>query len=222
MIRRLLLVLPFIATLHAGVRIDVDSLGTALGGWKPKKSIVDYSLSGSDYRTYKPEVSPTPEGGIFVSIRIDYLRGWFSSDDHAVLEVTIDKAGAVVSAQSSLALQGVKITSDVIRAGGSVGKDVPVVGTAVKVGADMTADLTSKLMRENIVEPGRVNFPAVVRHNYNHLFQSIRVMDGNALLPLDPEKNEHPAPPMVAPPVTAPPKLDVKGAPATKTDEIKK
>ena len=59
-------------------------------------------------------------------------------DDHAVLEVTIDKNGSIVSAQSNLALQGKTISSDVIRTGGSVGLGVPGVGAAVKVGADLT------------------------------------------------------------------------------------
>lgn len=222
MIRRLLLALSLVSTLHAGVRIDMDAYGKAMGGWKPKKSIVDYTLSGSDYRTYKPEVSPTPEGGLFVSLRIDHMRGWLASDDHAVLEITIDKSGAIVSAQSSLALQGLTITSDVIRAGANVGQGVPVVGSAVKVGMDMTADLSSKLLREKIVEPGRVNFPAAVRHNYNHLFQSIRVVDDSAPAPLDPAKIEHPAKVADAPPATGTPKLDVKAPGTGQTTEIKK
>lgn len=172
---RFALVLPLVTTLHAGVGIDIDAFGKSLGGWNVKsKSACDYDLSGSEYRTYKPELTPTPDGGVFASIRIDHRRGWLASDDHAVLEVTISKDGTIATAQSNLALQGRTISSDVIRTGGTVGGGVPGVGAAVKVGADLTADLSSKLLREKVVEPGRVNFPAAVRHNYNLLFQAIR------------------------------------------------
>jgi hypothetical protein len=163
------------APLHAGVGIDIEAFGKSLGGWSAKgKTACEYDLSGSGYRTYKPEITPTPDGGVFASIRIDHVRGWLASDDHAVLEVTVGKDGSIVSAQSNLALQGKTISSDVIRTGGTVASGTPVVGGAVKVGADLTADLSSKLLREKVVEPGRVNFPAAVRHNYNLLFQAIR------------------------------------------------
>lgn len=214
MIRFLLLPL-LLSVLHAGVRIDQDALGESLGGWTvKKKSAADYDLSGAEYRTYKPEISPTPEGGIFVSLRIDHRRGWLASDDHAVLEITIDRDGAIVSAQSSLALQGRTVSSDLIRAGGDVGKGVPGVGAAVKVGADLTADLSAKLLREKIVEPGRVNFPAAIRHNYNLLFQAIRTTPEHVPAPLDPSKLERKVEPKPAP------KLDVKGV--GQATEVKK
>jgi biotin carboxyl carrier protein len=38
----------------------------------------------------------------------------------------------------------------------------------------LVADLTAKMLQEKIVEPGRVSYPAVLRHNYNLLFQAIR------------------------------------------------
>lgn len=176
---RIALVLSLVSTLHAGVSIDIDAFGKSLGGWKAKgKEACDYDLSGASYRTFKPEVTPTPDGGIFASVRIDNRRGWLANDDHAVLEVTIDKNGSIISAQSNLALQGRTISSDVIRTTGTVGGAVPGVGAAVKIGADLTADLSSKLLREKVVEPGRVSFPAAVRHNYNLLFQAIRTDDG--------------------------------------------
>lgn len=176
---RTALVLSLVSTLHAGVTLDIEAFGKSLGGWKAKgKEACDYDLSGSEYRTYKPEITPTPDGGIFASVRIDNRRGWLASDDHAVLEVTFDKNGSIVSAQSNLALQGRTISSDVIRTTGNVGGAVPGVGAAVKIGADLTADLSSKLLREKVVEPGRVSFPSAVRHNYNLLFQAIRKDDG--------------------------------------------
>ena len=161
--------------LAASVFIDEDAFGDSLGGWGKKKTAAEYPLSGATYRTYKPEISPTPDGGIFVSIRIDHVRGWLSSDDHAILEITFNGKGGIVSAQSTVALQGRSIKTDVITGGTEAGKSVLSPEGAVQVGTDLIADLSAKLLRENLVEAGRVSFPAVLRHNYNRLFQAVRV-----------------------------------------------
>jgi hypothetical protein len=159
----------------AQVRVDADALGKSLGGWnKRSKTAAEYPLSGSTYRTFKPEVSPTPSGGLFVSVRIDHVRGWLSSDDHATLEVTFDSKGQIESAQSNIAIQGRSISSDVIVGTGAAAQQVVEMDRAVQVGTDLVANLTAKLLRENIVESGRVSFPAAVRHNYNLLFQAMR------------------------------------------------
>ena len=213
---RLALVLPLVTTLHASVGIDIEAFGKSLGGWNVKaKSACDYDLSGSGYRTYKPELTPTPDGGVFASVRIDHRRGWLASDDHAVLEVTISKEGTIASAQSNLALQGRTISSDVIRTGGAMGGGVPGVGAAVKVGADLTADLSSKLLREKVVEPGRVNFPSAVRHNYNLLFQAIRTnIETTATTPAQPQGTAAPVP-------APPPAPEAKPAEAKKEEPKK-
>jgi hypothetical protein len=181
--KRLLLALIILLapSLHGGVDIDIDAFGESLGGWKGKTSTVSYTLSGAEYRTYKPEITPTPDGGIFVSLRIDHRRGWLSSDDHAVLEVSFGADGSVASAQSNLAIQGRTIASDLIRSTAQAGAKVSGAEGAVKIGADLVADLSSKLLREKIVEAGRVNFPAVLRHNYNLLFQAVRLRAENVV-----------------------------------------
>ncbi|MGJ8726082.1 MAG: hypothetical protein ACSHYB_16115 [Roseibacillus sp.] len=154
----------------AGPILNVDRLGEQLGGWEVKGSrAADYERSGSKYRTWKPEVTPMLDGGLFISVRIDHLRGLFASDDHASLQVTLDKNGNIVSAQSSMAFQGQKITSDAIKLGANAGTSAMGVEQVAKVGTDLLADLTSKLLRENVAEPGRVTFPAVIHHNYNLL-----------------------------------------------------
>ncbi len=187
----------------AEVRIDEDSFGSSLGGWKKRdKQAAEYPLSGATYRTYKPEITPTPDGGIFVSIRIDHMRGWLASDDHAVLEITINQEGMISSAQSNIAIQGRSISSDLIRSTGEVGKEIVGADRAVQIGTDLVADLSAKLLREKIVEAGRVSFPAVLRHNYNLLFQSIRV--------------EKPAPPQMDAPAPA---VEPKPVPPTKPAE---
>jgi hypothetical protein len=195
----------------AGVGISEADFGKNLGGWtKRGKQAAEYPLSGSTYRTYQPEVSPTPDGGIFVSVRIDHVRGWLSSDDHATLEITVNAKGAVVSAQSNIAIQGRSISSDVILGSNAAGRQV-AVGTdrAVQIGTDLVADLSAKLLREKLVEAGRVSFPAALRHNYNLLFQAVRV-DGAPVTLTEGAPVAIPASPGVktaavtAPPVPAP------------------
>ncbi len=200
------------------VRVDDEAFGKSLGGWtKRDNKVAEYPLSGAVYRTYKPEISPTPEGGIFVSLRIDHVRGWMASDDHAVLEITVGPKGAIVSARSTIAFQGRSIASDMILSGNEAGKEI--LGTdhaAVKVGSDLVANLSAKLLRENVVEPGRVSFPAVLRHNYNLLFQAIRhdAADGN---PESPSPPTAPVPdkatPTLPPPVTPEKAKPAPGAP---------
>lgn len=181
----------------AGISVDAAAFGERLGGWNKRgKSAAEYALSGATYRTYRPEVTPTPDGGLFVSLRIDHVRGWLSSNDHAVLEVTISKDGGIATAQSSIAIQGRSITSDVIRGGTDAGQKLAGVDRAVQIGTDLVADLSAKMLREKIVEAGRVSFPAVLRHNYNLLYQSIRVAEATAEDVIDPgAAEEKPADP---------------------------
>ena len=173
LLARLSLVL--LAAGHAvAAELDLEAFGESLGGWRKDGQTVDYELSGAKYRTFRPEITPTPDGGMFVSVRIDHLRGWLSNNDHAVLEVSFGPDGSVVSAQSNLAIQGRTISSDLIRSSANAGAAVTGVEGAVRIGTDLVADLSSKLLREKIVEAGRVTYPAALRHNYNLLFQAIR------------------------------------------------
>jgi hypothetical protein len=160
----------------AQVTINEAAFGKSLGGWKKHgKKAAEYPLSGSTYRTFRPEVTPTPNGGLFVSIRIDHVRGIFSSNDHATLEITVNANGGIESAQSNIAIQGRSISSDVILGTNQAGQAAVGMDRAVQVGTELVANLSAKMLREKIVESGRVTFPAVVRHNYNLLYQSIRV-----------------------------------------------
>ncbi len=199
------------------VKVDEEAFGKSLGGWtKREKATAEYPISGASYRTYKPEISTTPEGGIFVSVRIDHVRGWLSSDDHAVLEITVSPQGKITSAQSNIAIQGKSITSDVILSGNQAGKALLAPEAAVQVGTDLIANLSEKLLREKIVEAGRVSFPAVLRHNYNKLYQAIRVEVPATVpapeppkeQPAQPEKAKEPAPAETPKPENAP--LEVK------------
>lgn len=212
-----------VSPLDAGVAVDVELFGKNLGGWSARGGkAAEYKISDSAYRTWKPEVSPTPDGGIFVSVRIDHRRGMLASDDHASLELSFGPDGMLQSAQSSLALQGRHITSDLIRGsadlGGKAAKGVvPGADRAVKIGGDLVADLSEKLLREKIVEPGRVTYPAAIRHNFNHLYKSVRFEAEQPVeLPADRPDPVPPAPEPAQPPPTpgSPPAQPAANPPA--------
>ena len=217
--KSILFLLTTLLPLSAAVTIDAEAFGKDLGGWKKRgNTAAEYPLSGAEYRTYKPETSPTPDGGIFISVRIDHVRGWLATDDHAILEITVSPVGAIVSAQSNIAIQGRSIKSEMILGGNEGGKAILSPEGAVRIGTDLVADLSAKLLRENLVEAGRVSFPASLRHNYNRLYQAIRV-DGVQVLPAAP------APPPIVMPPTNPPSAPIIPAkpptPGTTPLEIK-
>lgn len=208
--------LGLIAPVHAEVEVDVEAFGLSLGGWLARKGkAAEYEISEAGYRTYQPEVSPSPDGGIFVSVRIDHRRGFFASDDHASLELSFSPEGDLVSAQSSLALQGRTISSELIKGGASASTSVaaPQIERAVKVGTDLVADLSSKLLREKIVEPGRVSFPAAIRHNYNLLYKAVKTKTSPTLA-TTPSSSSTPAPAADATPSATPP-AGASGTPDT-------
>lgn len=160
--------------LGAAPELKLAKMGEAMGGWKDKGGkAARFEVSGSSYRCWKPEVSPTPLGGIFVSLRIDHLRGLLASDDHASLEVTFDGDGNIVSCRSSIALQGKRVTSDLVEGTGRLGASLVGMELAAKVGTEMISNLSAKILRENLKEPGRVSFPAVLQHQYNLLCLSV-------------------------------------------------
>ncbi|MCX6852588.1 MAG: hypothetical protein NTY98_27170 [Verrucomicrobia bacterium] len=198
-LRPLVLFLLTVSVARAGVEVDIEKFGESLGGWtKEKKKAAEYKFSEVDFRTYKPEVTTAPDGGVFISVRVDHLRGMFSSDDHASLEMSFAPDGTLLSSQASISIQARRISSDMFRNGGkqAAGAAGQVVGgtvaQAAKIGSDVFGTLASKLLRENVTEPGRIAYPAALRHNYNLLFQCVKfvkdppkalVVEGDPLRP---------------------------------------
>jgi hypothetical protein len=57
-------------------RLNLARMGKELTGWSNKDGTAAvYHRQGSNYRTYKPMVMQTPAGGLFVSTKIDHIRG---------------------------------------------------------------------------------------------------------------------------------------------------
>jgi hypothetical protein len=180
---------------RAGVEVDMEEFGKTLGGWKKEDGkAAEYKFSESDYRTYKPEISQAPDGGIFISVRVDHLRGMFSSDDHASIEMSFGPDGTLLSSQAAISIQERRISSDMFRSGGQSAAKAAgdLVGgmaeKAAKLSGNVFASLASKVLRENVTEPGRIAYPAALRHNYNLLYQCVKVTkDPPKALPVEGE-----------------------------------
>ncbi|WP_395733923.1 hypothetical protein [Prosthecobacter sp.] len=202
-LRPLALLFLTVSVASAGVEVDIEKFGSSLGGWnKEKKKAAEYKFSEVYYRTYKPEVTAAPDGGVFISVRVDHLRGMFSSDDHASLEMSFAPDGTLLSSQAAISIQSRRISSDMFRSGGSSAAKAAgefVGGTAekaAKLSSNVFANLAGKLLRENVTEPGRIAYPAALRHNYNLLYQCVKfvkdppkalVVEGDPIRPKPPE-----------------------------------
>lgn len=207
-LRPLALLILTACVARAGVEVNIEKFGESLGGWnKEKHKAAEYKFSEVDYRTYKPEVTTAPDGGVFISVRVDHLRGMFSSDDHASLEMSFAPDGTLLSSQAAISIQARRISSDMFRSGGKqvAGAAGQVVGgtvaQAAKIGGDVFGSLASKLLRENVTEPGRIAYPAALRHNYNLLYQCVQyvkdppkalVVEGDPIRPKPPEPKRAP------------------------------
>lgn len=180
--RSVFVLLLLAAAAQAGVELDIEKFGESLGGWRKEgKKAAEYKFSETDFRTYKPEVTQAPDGGLFISVRVDHLRGMFSADDHASIEMSFAPDGELLSSQATISIQDRRISSDMFRSGGqSAAKAAGDLagGTAekaAKLGSNVFASLASKVLREKVTEPGRIAYPAALRHNYNLLYQCVSV-----------------------------------------------
>ncbi|BDS07538.1 hypothetical protein NT6N_25780 [Oceaniferula spumae] len=173
--KSLLILFLTLATAGAQLIVDVDAFGKELGGWNSKgKKASDYTMSDVQYRTFKPVITETPGGGRFISLRIDNLRGFFSSDDHALLQVSVNGKGELVSLESSIHSQGKSVKSDVVMGTGKNIASMMKGDVILNAGLSLAKDLSAKISGEKNAEAGRVIYPAVIVHNYNKLMKSIR------------------------------------------------
>lgn len=194
--RPLLFFLLTASAVRAGVEVDVEEFGKSLGGWRKEGGkAAEYQFSETDYRTYKPEISQAPDGGVFISVRVDHLRGMFSADDHASLEMSFGPDGTLLSSQAAISIQNRRISSDMFRSGGQSAAKAAgdlaggMAEKAAKLSGNVFASLASKVLRENVTEPGRIAYPAALRHNYNLLFQCVKITkDPPKALPVEGEE----------------------------------
>ncbi|MEZ5304076.1 MAG: hypothetical protein R3F11_26055 [Verrucomicrobiales bacterium] len=88
------------------IDFDSDEFGQSLGGWDDKDGVAArYITDRTTFRTYRPTVTKTPEGGIFISTRITQM-GTASEQELCYLHMTFDSDGKIVSSQVKIKLGG--------------------------------------------------------------------------------------------------------------------
>ena len=182
--------------------LDIDSFIKELGGWEDKAmSKAKYAWSGSNFRTYKPVMTRTPEGGVFVTAQIHQVSAVAS--DVAVLEMTFDRSGDLISAQVKIRMGRRTYDTQLVKPEPALpappGEGAPpaplappvseVIATELfkKLDAEVAKwneTLTSQKTRKDLIgrltqssrqnQNVRVNFSGVVRHNFNLIAANVR------------------------------------------------
>lgn len=162
-----------ITSLTNAATFDTNAFGNSLGGWKKKKNTAaEYKSADSNYRTYKPTVSPTPDGGVFVSTKIDHIRGW-GGDDHCQLNMTFDKDGKIVSSSAEIKMGDKSFNTQIVTASAALAGASGGTTAVIALGAEVAKKLQDQISKWN-EGGGRANFPAVVTHNFNLIASSVR------------------------------------------------
>jgi hypothetical protein len=149
-------------------RLNIARMGNELTGWSDKGgTAAEYKEAGSNYRTYKPMVTHTPAGGLFISTKLDHIRGGLppdNKDDHDQLDMEFDRDGHLASVRSVMTIQGIpQFDTDLVQASvDAVGDDEDA--KIAEVGAKLVNSLITFISNYN-EHGGRANFPAVVKHN---------------------------------------------------------
>lgn len=152
-------------------KLDKKLLGEKLGGWDDKDGkAAKYESAGSNYRMYKPSATKTQDGGLFISTKLDHIRG-MGGDDHCQLEITLDSAGKIVSAESSITMGDKSFDTGLIEAAALLTAN-PEIIVVTAIATEMYKDMKKQIAKWTD-DGGRKNFPAVVKHGFNHILNSV-------------------------------------------------
>ena len=162
------------------LQFDMKKLGVLLTKWDKKNgTAAEYKQSNSNYRTYKPSVSTTPQGGLFIATTIDHIRG-FAKDDHAQLEMEFNASGAIISSRAKFDIaDNPRFDTGLVKSAAAVAGGVasgPEAGAASGAIAEVAAKIANSLsgaISKMGEHGGRANFPAIVRMNMNKIFESL-------------------------------------------------
>ncbi len=152
----------------AAERLD-DLLAPAYSYWPHKKGeAYEHTSQNSNYRVWIPEISEAPDGSLFVSAKLDHIRGW-ATDDHAIITLRFTRDGMLQSADSTIILADDRVFTASIEAARDLAevinsKEGRIAVASVKLAQKLYVDLLS--LGEG---GGRAHFPAVVGHHINHI-----------------------------------------------------
>ncbi|GAA0597883.1 hypothetical protein GCM10009416_40140 [Craurococcus roseus] len=149
------------------IAFDMDKFGRLLTGWDKKDgSAAEYKSSGSNYRTYKPSVANTGDGGLYLFTKLDHIRG-MAKDDHAQIELTLGPDGQAESWRAHMQIQGNPqfdtglVTSAAAFAG-------PKYAAIANVASKVLNSLSTFVAQQG-EHGGRAAFPNVVQMNLLHM-----------------------------------------------------
>lgn len=145
------------------LNFDIDALGRKLGGWDDKdRQAAKYKSSDSDYRTYKPRHSGTPDGELYLTMKIDHIRG-MAQDDHANVELWIGPDGQFSKWRVKVAIAGnPKFDTGLVTAAAAL-VSAKAAGIAFVVASIVNS--LSDFMATVTDHGGRAHFPGVVQWN---------------------------------------------------------
>ena len=92
---------------------DTEGFGQQLNGWKKNRTAL-YDFTDASYRTYMPTVTETVGGGIYISTQVDLLL-FGSKGAVSHIDMTLDAAGVLQSAQLRSTLAGKTIDTGLVR-----------------------------------------------------------------------------------------------------------
>lgn len=177
--------------------MDLEYLGKRLNGWN-KKNIAVYTMDHVVYRTFKPVLSHSPDGSLFVSMRMDALPSG-RSKGVCYLHVNISRAGYITSLQAKIRLKGKTYDSGLVARpalqprpgeGETPAQDLtPWSKPLDQMSSELFSRLDAKILEADKDKKGegrdiwarlgddqaaRVNMSTVIRHNLNLLSSSVR------------------------------------------------
>ena len=92
---------------------DTEGFGQSLNGWKKNRTAL-YDFTDASYRTYRPTITDTAGGGIYISTQVDLiLFGGNGAVSH--IDMTFDSAGVLQSAQLRSTLSNKTIDTGLVR-----------------------------------------------------------------------------------------------------------
>ena len=183
-----ILTLSLTIGLAQAVELDVESLGQKLGGWDPKRHTASYMIADTSYRTHKPTVTPTVDGGIFVTTKIGQTRG-----RHGLchLEMTFDRSGNVIAAQVKVKIGKLTYDTKIVELDRNARDEAEAAGRKIsnptaQIATDLFGRLDEEILkwqnartakaveRRDLIGriagtggDGNSNLSGAVRHNFN-------------------------------------------------------
>ena len=95
------------------VGFDTEGFGQRLNGWK-KNGTALYDFTDAQYRTYKPTITETTDGGMYISTQVDLIAfGDAGAISH--IDMTFSAGGTLLSAQLRTTIARKTIDTGLVR-----------------------------------------------------------------------------------------------------------